>query len=67
MNTAFELMGGEGVAEVVDFGVFDAGFFEIAVDGGANVSDQEGMSGFGDEKMVVFDLRSYGKIVLQGG
>ncbi|TSC85336.1 MAG: hypothetical protein G01um101416_916 [Microgenomates group bacterium Gr01-1014_16] len=39
MNSVFELMGDKSVAQVVDFGAFDPGFFEVAVDSGADVSD----------------------------
>lgn len=40
MNTVFKLVGDESMAEIVDFDVFQAGLFEIAVDAGANVSNE---------------------------
>lgn len=59
-------MGDEGVAQVIDFGVLDAGFFEITVDGGPDVSDKQGMAGFGDKNMIVVYGRPDGEVVLQG-
>ncbi len=47
-------MSDPGMAKVVDGGVFDAGKFEIAINGGANVADEEGTAVFGDEEMLGF-------------
>jgi len=60
-------VGDKGMPKIVDFGVFDSGFFEIAVDGGADVANQQGVAGFGDEKMIVLHARADIKVVLQGG
>lgn len=67
LDALLELVGDEGVAEIVDFGVFDAGFFEVAVDGGADVSDEERAAGFGDEDVVGVGLGTDGDVVLQSG
>ena len=48
-----ELFGDEGVTEVVDFGPFDTGDFKVAIDGGANVSNQKRITGFGEEKRLI--------------
>ena len=44
-----ELLGNKGVAQVVDFGSFDAGDSKETVNGGPNIADEEGVAGFGDE------------------
>jgi len=49
-QTGFELFDNEGVAEVVDFGSLDPSDAEVAVDGGSDVADKEGVAGFGDEE-----------------
>lgn len=60
-------MGDKSVAEVVDFGVFDTSFFEVAVDGSPDIANEKRVAGFGDEKMVVLDVRANVEIVLQSG
>ena len=57
MNSGFKLMGDEGVAQIVDFSPFQAGFFKVAVDAGSDVSDQKRTTGFGDKQVVIFDFR----------
>lgn len=44
-----ELFGDKGVPQVIDLGAFDAGDFEIAVDGGADVTNEEWFTRFGDK------------------
>ena len=67
MDARAQLVGDKGVAKIIDFGFFDTGFFEVAVDSGADISDQQGMAGFGDEQMVVFDFGADVEIVLESG
>lgn len=49
-DTGFELFDDKGVPEIVDFGSFDPGDTEVAVDGGPDVPNQEGVAGFGDKE-----------------
>lgn len=62
-----ELMGHEGVAQVIDFGGFNAGGSEKPVDGGADITDQKGMAGFGDKEMGVSYRGADGQVVGCGG
>lgn len=48
-STGHELLGDESVTQVIDFGVLDPGQLEEAVDTGSDVSDEEGVAGFGNE------------------
>ena len=67
MDAGAQLVGDKGMPKIVDFGVFDTGFFEVAVDGGPDISDQQGVAGFGDEEMIILDARADIEVVLQGG
>ena len=62
-NTGLELFYNKGVAEVIDLGALDAGNAEVAVDGGADVTDQEGVACFGDKKGGVFGFGSASDIL----
>ena len=66
-DTIFELMSDKSVAQIVDFGVFDPGFSKIAVNTGSDVSNKQGVSGFGDKDVIVFDLGTKTEIVIDGG
>ncbi len=55
------------MAEVVDFGVFNAGDAEVAIDGSANVSNQKRIAGFGNEKGGVAGFGPDFEVVLDGG
>lgn len=48
-GTSHELLGDKGVPKVVDFGVFDTGEYEEAVDATSDISNEKGIAGFGDE------------------
>lgn len=48
--TGLELVGQEGMSEVVDFCGLDVGFPEKAINGGSYISDKQGVAGFGDEE-----------------
>ena len=48
-STGHELLGDESVTKVVDFGVLDTRQLKEAVDTASDVSDEEGVAGFGDE------------------
>ena len=48
------MMGDESMAEVVDFGVFDAGEFEVTINGSSDISDQKRPAGFGDKDGIIF-------------
>ena len=53
-NSCLELFYDKGVAQIIDFGAFDAGNTEVAVDGGPDIADQERITSFGDEEGSVF-------------
>ena len=42
-------MGNKGVAEAIDFGLFNTGDSEVAVNGSPNISDQKRLAGLGDK------------------
>jgi len=44
-----KLMGNEGMAEVVDFGIFNTGKSKETINTASNVTNQERVTGFGDE------------------
>jgi len=67
INPVFELVGDKGMAKIVDLGVFDPGFLEIAVNAGTNVSNQQRMTGFGDKQVSVGNSRAEALVVLDGG
>lgn len=58
-NASLELFDDKSVTEIIDFGSFDAGNAEVAIDGSADVSDQEGIAGFGDKESSVFGPWSF--------
>ena len=60
MDAVFELVGDKSMAQIVDFDIFETGFFEIAVDAGSNVSDEEWPTGLGDEEVGIFSLGANG-------
>ncbi len=53
-HAGLELLDDEGVAEIVNFSPFDTGNAEVAVDGCANVSDQERIASLGDKEGGIF-------------
>ena len=53
-HAGFELLYNEGVAEIIDLGPFDASNTEVAIDGGADVTDQERITSLGDKEGSVF-------------
>ncbi len=65
-DTGFELFDDEGVAQVVDFGARDTGNTEVAVDGGANIADQEGVAGLGNKKSGVLGFGAFFDIFFDG-
>ena len=67
VDSALELVGDKGMAKIVDLDVFDVGFFEVSVDGGANISDKQRSAGLGDKQVGVGDLGAQGQIIMQGG
>ena len=54
------------MAKVVYFYVFNACQAEIAVDTASDISNQEGIAGFGDKKLGGFTARAILYIFLQG-
>ena len=64
--SVFELVGNKSVPQVIDFDIFQTGFFEITVDAGTDVADQKRPAGLGDKDMIVLDLRADSQVVLQG-
>ena len=40
IDASCQLVGDKSVAEIVDFGIFDAGFGEVAIDGGTDIANQ---------------------------
>lgn len=60
-------MGDEGVSQVIDFDIFEAGFFEVSINTSSNVSDQKRPTGLGNKQVVVVDFWSQGEIILHGG
>ena len=58
-HSGFELFDDKGVAEIVDFGTFYSSDTEVAVDGGSNVSNEEGVAGLGDKESGVFGFGSF--------
>jgi len=62
-----QLESDEGMTHVVNLGIGNTGFLEIAVDGGSDVSDKQGFACFGNKKMVIFGLGADGQKVLDGG
>ena len=67
LDTVFELMGDEGMAQVIDFGVFEAGLFEIPVNTGPDVSDQKRAAGFGDKEVGIIHFGTKAEIVIDSG
>ncbi len=66
-----ELVGDPGVTEVVDGAVINAGELEVAVNGGADIADEELAAIFGDEEVVGFgvfgsDFQPFGNGILGG-
>ncbi len=61
-----QVVGNEGVAQVVDLGAGDSGDFEIAVNGGSDVADKERPAGFGNEKGVGLDFGAHCQVGLEG-
>jgi len=61
-----KLVGNKGVAEVVDLGVLDAGFFEIAVNGGTDIAYQQRTASFGYKQVRVGDFGPNRQVILDG-
>lgn len=51
-SAGHKLLGDKSVAKIVDFGGFDTGKGEKAIDAGADVSDQERITGLGNEDVL---------------
>ncbi len=66
-DTVFQLVGNECVAQIIYFDIFEPGFSEVAIDGGADISDKQGAAGLGHKKVVVFDLGAQTHVVLDSG
>jgi len=64
--SCLELFDDEGVAEIIDLCSFDPCDAEVAVNGGADVTNQEGIAGFGDKKGGVFGFWSLFDVHLDG-
>lgn len=39
IDASFQLMGDESVTQIVNFDVFQIGFFEVSINGSPNISD----------------------------
>ena len=66
-GTSHKLVSDKSVTQVIDPSIFDTGETKVAVNAGANIPDQEGVAGFGDEKFTAFGFWSFGEIFFQGG
>lgn len=38
-DAGFQLVADKGMTQIIDFGIFDTGFFKIAVNGSADIPD----------------------------
>lgn len=56
-NSVFEMVGDKGVAEIVDFGVFNAGYAEVAFDCCSDIANQKRLAGFGYKNVIFRALR----------
>ncbi len=66
-GASHKLLGDKSVAKIVDLGGLDTGEGEETVDTGADVSDQEGVAGLGDEDVFGSTLGALDEVSLQGG
>ena len=57
--TRLEMVGDKGVAEIIDFGIFNTRDADVAFDSGSDVADQEWFAGFGDKDVVVLYFGPY--------
>ena len=64
---SLELFYYKGVAQIIDFGAFDAGNAEVAVDGSSDVADQERIAGLGDKEGSILGFGALTDIALNGG
>src|SRR3989344_3999922 len=67
LYTASELMGDEGVPEVIDFDLFDATFSKVSIYGSADVSNEKRPAGFGNKEVGILDFGTQGKVILERG
>ena len=65
-DAGFELFDDESVAEIVDFGTSNACDAEVAVDGSADIADQEGVASLGDKEGSVFGFGAFFDIFFDG-
>lgn len=65
-DAGFELFDDESVTEVVDLGTLDPGDTKVAIDGRANVTDQERVAGFGDKEGGVFGFGALADVFFDG-
>ena len=62
-DSVFQLVGDKSMPQIVYFDIFYTGFFEIAVNTGANISDEQRAAGFGNENVVISNLGTNTKII----
>ncbi|KKU70984.1 MAG: hypothetical protein UX97_C0015G0008 [Candidatus Beckwithbacteria bacterium GW2011_GWA2_47_25] len=48
-STGHELLGDESVTKIVDFGILDSGQLEEAVDAASDITNEEGITSFGNK------------------
>ena len=63
-NAGLELLDNKGVAEIINFGAFNACDTEVAVIGCADVADQERIPGLGDKEGGIFGLWAFADVFL---
>ena len=66
-DTGLELFDDEGVAEIVDLGTRNARDAEVAVDGGSDIANQEGVAGLGNKKSGVLGFGATSHVFFDGG
>lgn len=62
-----ELLSYKSMSKVVDLGFLDAGKLEVAIYRAPNISNQEGIAGFGDENLLASTFWSFGQVAFKRG
>ena len=65
-HASLELLDDKGVAEIIHLGSGNASNTEVAVDGGTDVANQEGIASLGDKEGGVFGFGATSHIFFDG-
>ena len=65
-HSSFELLDDKGVAKIVYLGSSDPGNAEVAIDGGANIADQEGVTSLRNKEGGIFGFGTTSDIFFNG-